>query len=89
MLSINTGVPQGSILGPLLFIIYMNDINVATNKFKAILYADDSNLASTLCSFDTPLNSDHFDKNALGNNITSELDKIHEWLQINKLSLNV
>ena len=47
---INTGVPQGSILGPLLFIIYMNDIHMISYKFNAILYADDSNLISLLCA---------------------------------------
>ena len=50
---INTGVPQGSILGPLLFIIYMNDIHMASNKFNAILYADDTNLISPLCAFNS------------------------------------
>ena len=51
-LSITTSVPQGSILGPLQFIIYLNDIHNACTKFYAILFADDTNLTSTLCSFD-------------------------------------
>ena len=45
-------MPQGSILGPLLFIIYMSDIHYASSKFHAILFANDTNLTSTLCSFD-------------------------------------
>ena len=48
---INTGVPQWSILGSLLFLIYMNDIHTASDKFDMILYADDTSLISPLCSF--------------------------------------
>ena len=45
---IQTGIPQGSIVGPLLFSIYINDIVKCTEKFNCILYADDTTLNSTI-----------------------------------------
>ena len=53
--SIKKGVPQGSIVGPLLFNIFNNDIINASKKFNLILYADDATLNSTLKVLDAPL----------------------------------
>ena len=84
-----TGVPQSSILGPLLFIIYMNDIREASKNFKAILYADDINLLSPLCSFRASTNLKDIQTEQLSENMNKELNNIVECLNTNKLFLNV
>ena len=81
--SLRTGVPQGSVLGPLLFLIYMNDIPNASSLLKFILFADDTSLLDTINLSISPENT--FDSEKLN----KELSKIYDWLAVNKLSLNI
>ena len=81
-------MPRGSILGLLLFIIYMNDIHNASTKFHAISFADDTNWTSALCSFDVNID-DNCNRMQLSADINKELKNIQVWLEMNKLSRNV
>ena len=76
--SIKCGVPQGSLLGPLLFILYINDFCRSSNVMSFILFADDTTLFYS-----------HHDPIQLVNIINSELQKLTQWIRANRLSLNL
>lgn len=76
--SIKCGVPQGSILGPLLFLLYINDLPTVSEACLNILFADDTNMFITGNDIDY-----------MCRKMNSDLSMVQEWLCCNKLSLNI
>ena len=75
---VTCGVPQGSIIGPLLFLVYVNYLPNASRLLDPIMFADDTNL---FCN--------HKDIKRLFTVVNNELVNIKDWFIVNRLSLNV
>ena len=72
------GVPQGPILGPLLFILYINDLPNACKLTRPLLFADDTSIFFS-----------HSDPNCLESVLNNELCNLDIWMKCNMLSVNV
>lgn len=75
---VTLGVPQGSVLGPILFLLYINDISDIFSNSKTLLFADDMTVYLTGPN-----------PNQLGHNANTELQKLHQWCICNRLSINI
>ena len=85
LLNITTGVPQGSILGPILFILYVKDMHFISDKLNFIAYADDTTLTSPLLTSTRGVDGNI---DTISSEMNKEIKKTTDWFAANKLSLH-
>ena len=78
LLDVTCGVPQGSVIGPLLFLVFINDLPHTSSKLTFYLFADDTNICCV-----------SGDLTVLEKPVYKELKQVKCWLDINKLSRNI
>ena len=77
IISLNIGLPQGSLIGPICFIIYINELPLVSEKLFSTLYADDTNFSYVDNDFSSMVTV-----------INTELEKVNQWTIANRLTIN-
>ena len=77
-IDVSVGIPQGSTCGPMLFLLYINDLSRALVSMQTVHFADDTTLYRRFKTFGD-----------ISDEVEIDIEHLQEWLKVNRLSLNV